>query len=773
MDAEALAASAIPCPTEIDLSRVSFEATRSPEHAKRLLAGMEEEEEEEEESRSLMGFERMKEVLALHAAYIPNVSASEMLGSGEYESIAMVDASGKAAIGCCTYRAHSGNGPSFLELSLFCVDVACQGRGLGQQLMRALERVAQEKHDSSLILAYADNSAFPFFRRMGFTRTVSNPNWKPKVICYNDAVVVEKVIGAETRPKPIRVVQCTSGRPRCYCRSGRTRAIERYDPVTGETLEVYCSASDASRKLGLAACSVTHVTNGHAHSAKGHVFRYVEDLPFLTGGARPVARVNVVDDEVRVLREYSSARNAARKIFGEKSTMNGLIGECCNGFVDEVAGLVFRWADERIRPCWICRSSCDADALLLCDGMAGRCWSTAHIHCLGLEKVPDGDWYCESCEARRAAGYDMRKAVPLGLPRFFSEETLAKRRRALGLITENVNSVPSSSSASEEEEEGTPVLQLADKRVAASSSLEEEKEEADRPEPTTTTTTTTTKEVSPAAADDDDDAPPRKKHKPSRPTAPLGDEDARCIKNEDVPDDVPAEEEPAANEVEVAEVKMVEVAPLPPPEEVAPSNDITPKKKIKKKKKKKKNTEEVASKKKKKKKITTSDEEVAAESKKTEEIAPSSTPQKKKKTEEGAEMPIFSPLTTAEESGRKIKVRLENPKRCKSKSWARYEVYKVATTTKEYFALGGTRADLAYDTAKGFVEFVADHSPKEEEEAFWRPVGSPCRISHNDMWYSGRIVGYEDAKATIAYDNYTGYATILDLKEKGRIKWSA
>ena len=58
------------------------------------------------------------------------------------------------------------------------------------------------------------------------------------------------------------VTRCTSGRPNCYCKSGRTRAIVRYDPETGEDLEEYCSTSDAARKLNLRGPSITHVLSG-------------------------------------------------------------------------------------------------------------------------------------------------------------------------------------------------------------------------------------------------------------------------------------------------------------------------------------------------------------------------------------------------------------------------------------------------------------------------------------------------------------------------------
>ena len=52
-----------------------------------------------------------------------------------------------------------------------------------------------------------------------------------------------------------------------------------------------------------------------------------------------------------------------------------------------------------------------------------------------------------------------------------------------------------------------------------------------------------------------------------------------------------------------------------------------------------------------------------------------------------------------------ISVRQENPK--KGKSAERYELYKAATTAREYVALGGTKADLKYDIQRGWVTVLA------------------------------------------------------------------
>ena len=77
-----------------------------------------------------------------------------------------------------------------------------------------------------------------------------------------------------TAAEPVRsgVTRCTSGRPNCYCKTGRTRPIVRYDLETGEDLEEYCSTLDAERKLKVT--SIGNVLIGRARTTGGHAFRY-------------------------------------------------------------------------------------------------------------------------------------------------------------------------------------------------------------------------------------------------------------------------------------------------------------------------------------------------------------------------------------------------------------------------------------------------------------------------------------------------------------------
>ena len=46
----------------------------------------------------------------------------------------------------------------------------------------------------------------------------------------------------------------------------------------------------------------------------------------------------------------------------------------------------------------------------------------------------------------------------------------------------------------------------------------------------------------------------------------------------------------------------------------------------------------------------------------------------------------------------------ENPKRQGSQSHGRYERYKAAKTLEEMLDLGGTRGDIYYDMARGYIK---------------------------------------------------------------------
>lgn len=54
--------------------------------------------------------------------------------------------------------------------------------------------------------------------------------------------------------------------------------------------------------------------------------------------------------------------------------------------------------EEEATPCPKCGNDDNEDVLLLCDS----CNNAYHTYCVGLDSVPAGHWFCESCEAARA-----------------------------------------------------------------------------------------------------------------------------------------------------------------------------------------------------------------------------------------------------------------------------------------------------------------------------------------------------------------------------------
>ena len=71
----------------------------------------------------------------------------------------------------------------------------------------------------------------------------------------------------------------------------------------------------------------------------------------------------------------------------------------------------------------------------------------------------------------------------------------------------------------------------------------------------------------------------------------------------------------------------------------------------------------------------------------------------------------------------KIRFLQGNPKQTGSKSNARYEIYKAATTAQEMLALGGKLKDLAYDLSRNFCSVCP--GPR---------ISSDLLLTAGDMW---------------------------------------
>lgn len=64
-------------------------------------------------------------------------------------------------------------------------------------------------------------------------------------------------------------------------------------------------------------------------------------------------------------------------------------------------------------------------------------------------------------------------------------------------------------------------------------------------------------------------------------------------------------------------------------------------------------------------------------------------------------------------ANQKIKVLVAaNPKRKGTQAAKTFKLYSKATTVEEFLAVGGTRADIAWDSARGFIKVMAARKAK-------------------------------------------------------------
>jgi Ring finger domain len=53
------------------------------------------------------------------------------------------------------------------------------------------------------------------------------------------------------------------------------------------------------------------------------------------------------------------------------------------------------WVESFADSCYVCEQGGDEPQLLVCD----RCnFNICHTYCCGLDRIPDGDWYCRDCQ---------------------------------------------------------------------------------------------------------------------------------------------------------------------------------------------------------------------------------------------------------------------------------------------------------------------------------------------------------------------------------------
>ncbi|KAK3313520.1 hypothetical protein B0H66DRAFT_536784 [Apodospora peruviana] len=79
--------------------------------------------------------------------------------------------------------------------------------------------------------------------------------------------------------------------------------------------------------------------------------------------------------------------------------------------------------DDLQTPCPVCRRSDNEDILLLCDG----CDTPYHTHCIGLDEVPEGNWFCMECVD--AMGEDIANHEQSPMYLLFEREAQPRQRR--------------------------------------------------------------------------------------------------------------------------------------------------------------------------------------------------------------------------------------------------------------------------------------------------------------------------------------------------------
>lgn len=80
--------------------------------------------------------------------------------------------------------------------------------------------------------------------------------------------------------------------------------------------------------------------------------------------------------------------------------------------------------EEPARPCPVCNTAENEDVLLLCDG----CDIPYHTHCIGLEDIPDGSWFCMECADQ------LGQTIEESLPTFARAPARRTRRNGNGFF---------------------------------------------------------------------------------------------------------------------------------------------------------------------------------------------------------------------------------------------------------------------------------------------------------------------------------------------------
>lgn len=83
--------------------------------------------------------------------------------------------------------------------------------------------------------------------------------------------------------------------------------------------------------------------------------------------------------------------------------------------------------------CDVCGAEDPVDTLLLCDGQDGRCKNASHAGCVGMDAVPDGEWFCADCSVRQCTPACICRV--LDDPRLITRGTIPRRPKTIPQVT--------------------------------------------------------------------------------------------------------------------------------------------------------------------------------------------------------------------------------------------------------------------------------------------------------------------------------------------------
>jgi hypothetical protein len=100
---------------------------------------------------------------------------------------------------------------------------------------------------------------------------------------------------------------------------------------------------------------------------------------------------------------------------------------------DEASALEDLWLEGLY--CSVCRTQDDDHQLLICDG----CEAAVHTYCIGLDEIPESDWFCDVCQVARSQA---SSPSPISRAASGPRAIRSRRRRARGAPSNSESQSP-------------------------------------------------------------------------------------------------------------------------------------------------------------------------------------------------------------------------------------------------------------------------------------------------------------------------------------------